>query len=103
MTINYYIASNDQKKSSYHLFNCWTHIIDSISGDAVYSRSRLGYNGFCDGAVILLVFGFVIDYAWRRLRRSKYRVLIIAGILIALLLVWAELSVGIFGSPLAGS
>jgi len=58
---------------------------------------------FVVAALILLVFGFVIDYAWRRLRRSKYRVLIIAGILITLLLLWAELAVGIFGSPLAGS
>jgi ABC-type cobalt transport system substrate-binding protein len=62
-----------------------------------------GIMDFVVGASILLIFGFAIDYTRHCLRRSKSLKLMIAGILIVLLILWAELAVGIFGSPLSGN
>jgi len=53
---------------------------------------------FVAAGAILLFSGFLLDFAWRRLARSRRRVLIIAGIVIALLLLWTELAVGVLGS-----
>jgi hypothetical protein len=52
---------------------------------------------------LLLGVGLLIDLALRKLSTSKYKVPIIIAIVISFLLVWAELAVGIFGTPLAGN
>jgi hypothetical protein len=53
--------------------------------------------------VLLLSTGLVIELVIRRVRNMDYRIGIIAIILLALFLIWAELAVGIFGTPFAGS
>lgn len=52
---------------------------------------------------LLLALGLLIDLAIRKLRTSKYKVPIIIAIIILFLLIWAELAVGIFGTPFAGN
>ncbi len=58
---------------------------------------------FLIGGALLLVFGQAISLAALKLRNMKYRVAIVASIVILFALVWAELAVGIFGTPFAGS
>ena len=53
--------------------------------------------------VLLLGTGLSCELVMRRVKRIENRVLIIGAILIALFLIWAELAVGIFGTPFAGS
>ena len=53
--------------------------------------------------VLLLVVGFGIDFILRRVKETPMRVLYIALAILVFLLIWAELSVGIFGTPFAGS
>lgn len=52
-----------------------------------------------------LLFGAVIvtELFFRGFKKQHHRRLIIAAILVITLLLWAELAVGIFGSPIAGS
>lgn len=52
---------------------------------------------------LLIGTGLVYEFIVKKIHRGSYRV--IAGIilLIALLLVWAELAVGVFGTPFSGS
>ncbi len=50
---------------------------------------------------LLFVFGSSI--AWVYKQEKKRRFLIIVFLVILFLLIWAELGVGLFGSPLAGS
>lgn len=57
---------------------------------------------FVIAAVLLLGTGLLIELALRK-TPIKYRFPIVAVILLVLLLVWAELAVGIFGTPFAGS
>lgn len=52
---------------------------------------------------LLLGTGLILDLVLRKIKNKEYRVIMVAGVLIVLLLVWAELAVGIFGTPLAGS
>ena len=39
----------------------------------------------------------------RNVRKTKYRIALCTTILIILILIWLELAVGIFGTPLSGS
>lgn len=52
---------------------------------------------------LLLGTGLVCELVMRKVKSIKYRVFIIEAILVVLLLIWAELAVGIFGTPFAGS
>lgn len=58
---------------------------------------------FVIAGVLLLSAGFAMVYLWKRLAQSNYRFYIIAGLILLFLLLWAELAVGIFGSPISGS
>ena len=53
--------------------------------------------------ILLLGAGLLCELVLRKVRRVHYRIALCAGILICLLLIWAELAVGIFGTPFAGS
>jgi peptidoglycan/LPS O-acetylase OafA/YrhL len=52
---------------------------------------------------LLLGTGLLCELVIRKVRNMDYRIGIIALLLVALFLIWAELAVGIFGSPFAGS
>jgi hypothetical protein len=54
-------------------------------------------------AILLLGTGLMCELILRKIKKTAYRIALIAAILIAFLLVWAELAVGIFGTPFAGS
>ena len=58
---------------------------------------------FIIAGVLLLSTGIIIEAVARNVRNRKTRIGIVLGILIAFFLVWAELAVGIFGTPFAGS
>ena len=52
---------------------------------------------------ILVSAGIVIDYVLRKTKNKNIRILLIILIMIFLFILWAELAVGIFNSPIAGS
>lgn len=58
---------------------------------------------FSVAGILLLGTGLLCELVLRKVTNSRHRVVIILAILVALFLVWAELAVGIFGTPLAGS
>lgn len=58
---------------------------------------------FIVAAILLLAVGFTIDYAIRKTAKNNYRFVILTAIIILFILIWAELAVGIFGTPFAGS
>lgn len=53
--------------------------------------------------VLLLGVGTAIEVTLRKVKSLKYRLIVSLIILIIFLLIWAELAVGIFGTPFAGS
>jgi uncharacterized protein YybS (DUF2232 family) len=58
---------------------------------------------FVIAGILLIGTGLMIDFTWMKVKKSSYRIAIIIAILLVLLLVWAELAVGIFGSPFSGN
>lgn len=58
---------------------------------------------FIVAGALLLGTGLMCELAIRKLRNIKYRVAICVALLLALLLIWAELAVGIFGTPFSGN
>jgi hypothetical protein len=58
---------------------------------------------FAVAAILLAGTGSVYVLLTRKLRTAIQRRAIGGGLLLTFLLVWAELAVGVFGSPLAGS
>lgn len=58
---------------------------------------------FIAAGVLLLMAGSICEFMLRRVSKFGSRIAFGALIFAALLLVWAELAVGIFGTPFAGS
>ena len=58
---------------------------------------------FLVAGILLIGTGLIFEFILRKIRTIQYRILFITGLLLALILIWAELAVGIFGTPFAGS
>ena len=58
---------------------------------------------FIVAGVLLLGTGLLCELVMRKVMKMQYRIAICGAILVGLLLIWAELAVGIFGTPLAGN
>lgn len=58
---------------------------------------------FVIAGVLLLGTGLLCEFVMRKIRNKDYQIGVLAVILVALFLIWAELAVGIFGTPFAGS
>lgn len=58
---------------------------------------------FVIAGVLLSGTGLLIELVISKVRGTGYRLAICAVVLLALLIIWAELAVGIFGTPFAGS
>ncbi|WP_299759402.1 hypothetical protein [uncultured Pontibacter sp.] len=61
------------------------------------------FSDFVVAGVLLFGTGFLCELVMRKVTNWNYRIGFIAVILFALFVVWAELAVGIFGTPFAGS
>lgn len=58
---------------------------------------------FVIAAILLLGTGLTIELILRKVKSRKNRILFSGIILAVLFVIWAELAVGIFGTPFAGS
>lgn len=72
---------------------------------AMQFTSEVGWDAFdfIVAGVLLFGTGLAIELALRIVTGFWTRVAAVLGLLFILFLVWAELAVGIFGSPIAGS
>ena len=61
------------------------------------------YTDFIVFGVLLLVVGLLTEFTLRIIKNKRWRIILIAFIILAFLLLWAEMAVGIFGSPIAGN
>lgn len=52
---------------------------------------------------LLLSTGLTCELVLRKVKKTEYRIAICLGILVVFFLIWAELAVGIFGSPISGT
>ncbi len=61
------------------------------------------FSDFAIMGVLLYGTGLLCELVMRTVKSVPNRILICAAVVIAFLLIWAELAVGIFGTPFAGS
>lgn len=52
---------------------------------------------------LLLSLGLVLEFFLRKVKKQEHRIIAVFSVLLVFLLIWAELAVGIFGTPFAGS
>jgi hypothetical protein len=62
-----------------------------------------GLLDFIIGGILLFGTAFWIDLILRKVQSKSKRILGVLITLFILLLIWAELAVGVFGTPIAGS
>ncbi|MCT1523394.1 hypothetical protein [Sphingobacterium hotanense] len=67
--------------------------------------NEVNWNAFDFLVAGILLFGtvFIIDLLWRNVKNKRNFWIGTAIVLFLLIILWAELAVGIFGSPIAGS
>jgi len=53
--------------------------------------------------ILLFGTGLMCEFVLRKIKNNGYRIALVGAILIVFFLIWAELAVGIFGTPFAGS
>jgi hypothetical protein len=58
---------------------------------------------FVVAGVLLLGTGLMLELVMRKVKQTRHRIALCVIIILALLLVWVELAVGICGTPFAGS
>jgi hypothetical protein len=58
---------------------------------------------FVMAGILLLGTSFIIELVLQKVKSKQHRFLICGIVLLVLFILWAELAVGIFGSPIAGS
>jgi hypothetical protein len=61
------------------------------------------FSDFAIMAVLLLGTGLLCEFVLRKVKHVKNRLVICGVILLTFFLIWAELAVGVFGTPFAGS
>ena len=57
---------------------------------------------FMVAGVLLFGIGVIFELVIRKIKNIKHRSIIHVALMIAFLLIWAELAVGIFGTPISG-
>ena len=53
--------------------------------------------------ILLLGTGLMCELVMRNVKKTKHPILICGALLVVLFFIWAELAVGLFGTPFAGS
>jgi hypothetical protein len=58
---------------------------------------------FIVAGVLLLGTGLICEAVIRKVTKTGHRIAICGAILVGFLIIWAELAVGLFGTPFAGN
>lgn len=58
---------------------------------------------FLLATVLLLACGYSIQFMIHTFKNKKVRLLAISVVILVLILIWIELAVGVFGTPIAGN
>ena len=58
---------------------------------------------FIIAGVLLFGMGIILDLILSKVNKIGYRIALVIALFILLILIWAELAVGIFGTPFSGN
>ena len=93
-----------QKQTSVIIYSA-VAVVLSIPLIAMQFTTELNWTAsdFLIMGALLLATAFAVDLVLKKVKTFKSRLILVLGILALLILTWAEMAVGIFGSPIAGS
>ena len=94
-----------QLNKRFKIFSVIILLLLSIPFIAMQFTKEVNWSAFDFLLAAILLFGtaFFCELVLRKVKTLKGKILICGGILLALALIWIELAVGIFGSPIAGN
>ena len=71
---------------------------------AMYFTSEVKWTffDFCIAGLLLTGAGFSIEFNLRKVKARKQRIALVLAFIIVFLMIWAELAVGIFNTPIGG-
>jgi len=84
------------------LFAALSLLIIPFVGNQFISEVNWSFFDFLVMGILLLGVGFMFELVLRNVPKKNNRIALLANIIIVFLLIWAELAVGLFGSPFAG-
>tara|TARA_R110002072_G_scaffold48716_16_gene133267 strand:+ start:10434 stop:10718 length:285 start_codon:yes stop_codon:yes gene_type:complete len=72
---------------------------------AMQFTEEVSWSLFDFGIAAFLLFGtgFLCEVVWSNVKTRKNQILLCGALLFLLFIIWAELAVGVFGTPFAGS
>ena len=73
-----------------------------LAGNLASTQVNWSWFDFIVMGSLLLGLGLTISFVLKKFKQSPNRLSYLSAVMIVFLLIWAELAVGIFGSPLAG-
>ncbi len=72
---------------------------------AMQQSDEVNWNAadFLVAALLLAATGLILEFVLRKVKNTRQRIVLAAILFVFLLVIWVELAVGIFDSPLGGS
>lgn len=77
-------------------------LVFPLIGNLVSTAVNWSWFDFMVMGSLLLGLGLSTGFVLKKFKQSPNRLSYISAVIIVFLLIWAELAVGVFGSPLAG-
>ncbi len=74
-------------------------IIEQFDGNAAFNWGIFDY---LIAFLLLATLGFGLEFIFNRIQNFKIKLILILGLFLFFFLLWAEMAVGIFNSPIAG-
>jgi hypothetical protein len=74
-----------------------------LIGNLTSREFEWSLSDFVIGAALLFATAFIIDMILRKVKSKTSRIIFCCVIVFLLILIWVEMAVGLFGSPIAGS
>jgi hypothetical protein len=90
-------------KIIWNVFSPLLLLMIPLIGMYISKENKWSLFDFVTMGILLLTLSFGIKQVLKTTKDIKYRILILGVILIIFFLVWAELAVGIFGTPFGGN
>jgi hypothetical protein len=67
------------------------------------SEVNWSLSDFAIAGFLLFGTGITCEFSLQNIRKTTHRLVVCGGLLLLLCLIWLELAVGLFGSPISGS
>lgn len=74
-----------------------------LLGNIFSGEFNWSVNDFIIGGILLFGTAFLVDLIRRTIQNKTWKIPMGVAIVLLLMLIWAELAVGIFGTPFAGN